>query len=74
MRKGEQWLSDLTCAGAVDGPILTHIRHTEDPGAQQVLIGAVSRSIGRGPAEKHKQNNDGERAHPYDGPTADITE
>jgi len=66
-------LSGLTCAGAVDGPILTHIRHTEDPGAQQVLIGAVCRSIGRGPADKREQNNNGERAHLYDGPTADIT-
>lgn len=49
---------------------MTHIRHAEDPGAQQVLIGAVGRSVGRRPADKREQNNDGERAHPYDGPTA----
>lgn len=61
-----RWLSDLTWAGAVDGSIMTHIRHAEDPGAQQVLIGAVGRSIGRRPADERKQNNDGERAHPYD--------
>lgn len=66
-----RWLSDLTWAGAVDGSIMTHIRHAEDPGAQQVLIGAVGRSIGRRPADERKQNNDGERAHPYDGPTAE---
>lgn len=63
--------SGLTCAGAVDGSVLTHIIYAEDPGAQQVLIGAVGRSVGRRPADERQQNNEGERAHPYDGSTAD---
>ncbi len=53
----------LTCAGAVDGSIVTHIIHAEDPGAQQVLIGAVGRSVGRRPADERQQNNDCERTH-----------
>lgn len=61
----------LTCTGAVDGSIVTHIIHAEDPGAQQVLIGAVGRSVGRRPADKPQQNNDCERTHPCYSSTAD---
>lgn len=55
--------SGLTCAGAADVSVLTHIIYAEDPGAQQVLIGAVGRSVGRRPADKRQQNKEGERAH-----------